>query len=276
MSLLREIIIAGKNFLGGKEEVGVNDLSLNVGDFYLLVAEGKIPGKKAIHKFGKNPDVSRNSGFQTIWNGGGDYTGFNATAAETVTVTSDDPGDTLLGVGLRTIRLYGLDANFLEQTEDIDMNGALGTTSIKEFIRMDRAKGLSSGGGTFGTNLGDVTVAQSVTTANIFAVLPATYGTTMIAAYTIPAGKKGYLLSRVASLSNKKAASVDIRFKIKSPGNVFTVRGETALNSNGTGYVNRQFKIPPYLPPMTDIFMEGDSDTDIAVAGFFDILLVDD
>ena len=38
-----------------------------MGDFCLLIAEGKIPGKKIIQKFGKNPAVGT-SGFDTIWN----------------------------------------------------------------------------------------------------------------------------------------------------------------------------------------------------------------
>jgi len=95
MSLLRKIKLFGTNFLGTDEEVGVNDKALNVGDFLIMVAEGKIPGKRIIHKFGKNPSVGA-TGFDTIWNGGGAYTGFNATAAETVTIVSNDTNDTLL------------------------------------------------------------------------------------------------------------------------------------------------------------------------------------
>ena len=275
MSLLRKMKLFGENFLSTNEDVGVNDKSLNVNDFYLLVAEGKIPGKKIIQKFGKNPAVGT-TGFDTIWNGGGSYTGFNATAAETVTIVSDDTNDTLLGTGLRTLRIFGLDADGLEQTEDIDMNGSAGTTSIKSYLRLDKAKGLTAGGGTYSTNLGNITIAQSVTVANVFAVIPTGYGSTMIAAYTIPADKRGYIMTQSAAIANKQSAAVDIRIKAKVPGTVFTVNGEAALNSQGTGFIERKFNIPGQLPPMTDLFIEAEASATVAVSAFLDILLVDE
>lgn len=275
MSLLRKIKVFGQNFFGADEEVGVNDKSLNVGDYCLLVAEGKIPGKKVVHKFGKNPAVGT-TGFDTIWNGGGSYTGFDATAAETVTITSSDANDTLLGTGLRTLRIWGLDANFLEQTEDIELDGTNPVTSINEYIRLDSAKGLTAGGGTYSTNLGDITIAQSVTVANVFAVIPIGYGSTMIAAYTIPAGKKGYIITQSGAIANKNAAAVAIRLKAKVPGTVFTVAGEAALNSLGTGFIERKFNVPGMLPPMTDIFIEAEASSTVAVSAFLDILLIDE
>ena len=97
----------------------------------------------------------------------------------------------------------------------------------------------------------------------------------MIAAYTIPAGKKGYIVSQSATISNKNAAAVSIRLKAKVPESVFTVQGEAALNSQGTGFIERRFNIPPALPPMTDIFIEAEASSAVAVSAFLDILLVD-
>lgn len=275
MSLLRKIVLFGKNFLNADEDVGVNDKSLNVGDFLLLVAEGKIPGKRIVHKFGKNPEVGT-TGFDTIWNGGGVYTGFNAIAAETVTIVSSSADDTLLGIGLQTIRIYGLDADFNEQEEDVELDGLNQVLSIKEYIRLDRAKGLTSGGGTYGSNIGDITIRQSTTTANVFAVIPIGYNSTMIAAYTIPAGKNGYIMTQASVIANKQAAAVAVRLKAKIPGSVFTVNGEAALNSQGTGFIERKFTAPSRLPPTTDVYIEAEASATVAVAAFIDILLVDE
>jgi len=240
-------------------------------EFYLEVAKGNIPGHKLKSKFGRNPSVG--TSFETIWNGGGTYTGFNAVGAETVTVSSSSSSDSISGTGLRTIRLYGLDANFEEITEDIELDGTADVISTKEFIRMDTAKGLTAG--TVGHNVGDVTVHQTVDTAVIFAVIPATYNTTMIAAYTIPAGKTGFLMEQSTALSNKQAASADVRIQIKGPGEVFTVAGEAALNSQGTGYINQSFTIPKQIPEMTDLFIEAEASATIAISAFLEILLVD-
>lgn len=57
-------------------------------DYYLQVSKGGVSGSKVIHKFGRNPDISTTQ-FDAIWNGDGAYTGFNATQAELVTITSD-------------------------------------------------------------------------------------------------------------------------------------------------------------------------------------------
>ena len=257
---------------GSGNAIGSNNSSLNVLDYYTRVAQGLVPGSKIIQKYGKNPSVSSGT-YSTIWNGGGAYTGF-PTGAETVTVTSSSIDDVATtGTGLWTLRIYGLSATGLEQSEDIIMNGTTAVTSTLSYLRLNRAKGLTAGA--LLHNDGDITIRQSITTTTIFAVMPATYNTTMIAAYTVPSDKNGYLLSQRASIANKNAATVAMRIKSRSPGVLFTVGGEAALNSTGTGYININFKIPSKIPPLTDIFIEAEASTNVAVTAFFDILLVD-
>jgi len=199
------------------QELISESIKLSQSDYFLDISQGKITGHSIVHKFGRNPAVSTSS-FSTIDNG--------------------DTNDT----GLRTIRIYGLDADWHEQYEDITLEGTDDVNSTLSYIRLDRAKGLTAGSS--GHNEGDVTIKQSITTANVFAVVPATYNSTMIAAYTIPADKTGYLMSLSATLSNKNAAVVDIRFQVKQPGNLFTVGGEAALNSVGSGFISFPFPVP--------------------------------
>jgi hypothetical protein len=252
--------------------IGSNNESLNTMSYFERVSQGLVAGAKIIQKYGKNPAVGT-VGFSTIWNGGGVYTGFPSTA-ETVTITSLSVNDTnTAGTGMRSLRMYGLSASGLEQTEDILLNGTTPVTSTLSYLRLNKAKGLT--GGTLAHNDGNITIRQSVTTANIFAVMPATYNSTMIAAYTIPADKNGYLLSQRSAIANKTSAAVDIRIKVRQPGNLFTVNGEAALNSQGSGFINIDFKIPSQLPPLTDLFIEAEASANVAVTAFFDILLVD-
>lgn len=241
-------------------------------NFELEVAKGNIPGHELKSKYGRNPSVSTNS-FSAIWNGGGEYTGFNAVGAELVTITSGSALDTLTGSGMRTIRLYGLDANGLRQTEDIELNGTTSVTSTLSYLRLDDAKGLTAGAD--GHNVSDITIRQSISTDVIFAVLPATYNSTMIACYTVPADKVAYILSRSAGIANKQSSTVDVRFKIRAPQSVFTVAGEVTLNSQGTGFVERQFTVPRVVAPLTDLFIEAEASNAVAVVALFDMLLVD-
>lgn len=257
---------------GSGNPISSIDGNLDVGNFYLKVAKGEVSGHKLKSKFGRNPTVGT-SGFDTIWNGGGSYTGFDATGAEIVTIVSSSADDNSTGTGLRTIRIFGLDTNYLEQTEDINLSGIIEVNTTLSYIRLDTVKGLEAGTGK--VNAGDITIRQSVTTAVIFAVVPAGYNSSMIAAYTIPAGKTGYLISQSAGISNKQAAAVAIRMQARSPGSVFTVQGEAALNSIGTGFIERSFILPKQIPEKTDIFIEAEASAEVAVSAFLEILLVD-
>jgi len=257
---------------GSGNPISSIDGNLDVGNFYLNIAKGNVTGHKLKSKFGRNPTVGT-SGFDTIWNGGGSYTGFDATGAEIVSIVSSSDDDNSTGTGLRTIRIWGLDADYLEQTEDIILDGTNEVNSTLSYIRLDTVKGLEAGTGR--VNVGNITIRQSVTTAVIFAVVPAGYNSSMIAAYTVPAGKKGYLVAQRAGISNKQAAAVAIRMQARSPGSVFTVQGEAALNSLGVGFIEMVFAIPREIQEKTDIYIEAEASATVAVSAFFDILLVD-
>ena len=267
-------LIRGVNLHDGfGNPITSTDGHINTGDYYLDIAKGLITGHRTLTKFGRNPAVGTGT-FETIWNGGGAYTGFNATGAEIVSIVSSSVNDiNTTGTGAWTIRLYGLDSSLLEITEDIILNGTTAVLTTLAYKRLDRIKVLTAG--TTGWNEGDLTANQSVTTANIFAVVPATYNSTMIAAYTVPSNMTGYLVSQTASIANKTSAAVDVRIKIRQPGLVFTVAGEAALNSTGTGYIRMEFRIPQKLAGGTDLFIEASASTSVAVTAFMDLVLVE-
>lgn len=84
----------------GRPEIAVSALD----DYFFEIGEGNVAGKSFIHKFGRNPDVDPADGFLAVWNIKSDYTGFNATVAETLEVFSSDIADagTLLSSGTAT------------------------------------------------------------------------------------------------------------------------------------------------------------------------------
>ncbi len=244
--------------------------------YYLKVAKGLISGHSVMHKFGRNPDID--AGFETIWNGGGIYTGHNATAAQTVEVfSSDDADNGGTSTGAVTVELQGLDTNWLQITETVTLDGTTKVDSAKTYIRMDRAI-VRSGASATAANLGTITVRQKTTTANIFAVLPIGYNETMIAAYTIPAGKTGYLLWWGASASKKQASFSNVKLLVRPDGEVFQVKAELTISTTGNSSFTRPYIIPKdALTAKSDIRIDADSSAaDFAVAAELDILLVDD
>lgn len=263
------------------ETIDVNIVSPNplnvdpVGNFGLNVQLGLVPGVSVIHKFGRNPSIDVSSGYEDLWNGGGEYTGFNATVAETVEVFSDDANDTLLGTGARTVVLIGLDANLVEQTETIELNGTTPVNSVNQYLRLDRSLVLTAGSS--GKNAGEITMRQNVTTANVFVVIPVGGNRTLIAAYTIPFGKVGYATSIFAALSKKKDTFCNIQVLARFPGSVFQIVEWFTLSASGNSYVSRDFKIPlSGIPAGTDVKISADaSQNGSGVAGGFEVILVE-
>ena len=262
----------------GTRESLITPSKTQTSDFFLEVVKGDIAGHSALQKFGFNPDIDNAATYETIWNGGGEYTGFNATSAEIVTVASvgtNAADDDIAGTGARTVELRGLDATYTMQTEVVELSGTSLVDTINSYIRIDRVLVLTAGSG--GENAGVIVCAQKVTTANIFTSLPIGYNQTMIAAATIPAGKTGYMVFAFASIANKKEAAIALRMKMRALGSVFQVKGELAINARGTGVILRDYKIPQGpIPEKTDIFIEASSGTDnVGIAAGFDIILVD-
>lgn len=245
-------------------------------DFNLAVVKGLVPGHSSLHKFGRNPDIDTASGFEVIWNGGGSYTGFDATGAEIVTVSGGANDVATTGTGAWTVQIWGLDANYAEQTEVISLNGVTLVDSVNSYIRMHRMRVTTAG--SLGWNDAAITCAQKVTTAVVFAVLPAQYNSTMIAAYTIPAGKTGYITNWFAGLSGRNNADCQVRLRKRPFGAAFQVTEEISVKGTSTSIFTRNYATPKGpLSEKADIFIESDTDTNnTGVAAGWDMILVED
>jgi hypothetical protein len=119
--------------------------------FGLSIQRGDVNNFQGIQKFGYNSSVG--TSFETIWDGGGDYTFL--TSAGTATATSSNTGADDNG----TVRIYGLDQNFDLAEETITIGGSAGSTS---FIRVFRAIMLTATTGN--ANVGTITITVSSTT----------------------------------------------------------------------------------------------------------------
>lgn len=264
--------------------MGINQLLLNtlktsrklgiLNDFYYDVALGNTNKISTIYKYGYNPEVSTTE-FESVWNGGGFYTGFDAITAETIELFSSDDNDKPTGTGLGKVKLYGLDANYIEQTEEIELNGITSVITTKLFIRCDRIVGV--GDGTLANNkvnLGTIMARQSITIANVFAQLPIGHNETMIACYTVPANKTAFLVSRGSNIAKKQSASVEIRMAIREYGEVTRIVGISAVTSTGSSFASENFKVPVKFPAKTDICIQaGNASAVTGVGANFGIIL---
>lgn len=159
--------------------------------YNLRVSQGNVAGAKPLYKFGVNPDVDGTE--ETVWTQGGDYPWL--TSAAVVYVSSSSVADASpSGTGAQTIRVLGLDANYLEIEEDIALNGQTQVATTKQYLRVYRAYVLTSGSG--GGAAGTIYVGTTGATAGVPAVVYADLAIgnqTQMAVYTVPAGKTLYV-----------------------------------------------------------------------------------
>lgn len=256
----------------------LNNDSITQGkEFKLRVAQDLVPGTTIFEKYGKNPDIA--TGPEDLWNGGGLFTGFPTGAAETMEIFSGSGDDTILGDGARTVRIMNLlDADGAVSPDvDVELNGATPVviSAIPYFRGGSRIKVLTAGND--GDNAGALTLRHTVSTANIFAVLPVNRNQTAIGAFTVPLGKTLFMDRASMSMvrSAAAAASGETTFRARPQGGVFNAIFSPTISTSQ----DWKFEDDGWIEfaALTDIKMRAESVTAQAiVAGEFSGLLVDD
>ncbi len=243
-------------------------------DTELLMASGKFTGLSIVNKFGRNPDVDTGTVPEDIWDGGGVYTGFPVSTAETVQVFSSSANDTSAGTGARTIRITGLDSNYNALSETITLNGTTPVTSTNIFRRVHTAAVLTAGSGDF--NAGTITCRHSTTTANVFFVMQIGRNQTNVSGYTIPAGYTGYIRRIHGSIRSGTGASVDIELWVREFGAAPRLRRPSSLNQ--AGELDDNIYGGLRLPEKTDVIVRAASAStnNCDTAAGYDLILVKD
>lgn len=165
-------------------------------DFFVEVARGNVPGMKLIFVSALNEDVDMGTE-QDMWGVGNTF--IYPTAGEQWEVFSSSVNDTAAGTGARQIRLVYLDDAFIEQTEDITLNG---TTPVST-IATDIFRPIVQSGGIFnrvisaGTllkNDGEITI-RVAGGGDPRGSISAGFNRALDSFYTVPLGKEAYLVS---------------------------------------------------------------------------------
>ena len=238
------------------------------------IANDDVQGYKAIHKFGRNPNIGNAP--ETIWMYGGKYQYLAVGAASTLYAYSANSEDSAAGDGARTITIQGLDNNFNEIEETVTVNGAATTL---EFLRVYRAFVYTAG--STNTNEGDVLISTGAGGSGTVLADIGTIGTgstfglgqTQLALYTIPAGKSGYLTTWNVGLApaNNKATVLLKSRELNGDG---PFRTKDIVDLVG-GYHTQNYSIPLCFPAKTDIEILASGDTSSIISSSFDIILVD-
>jgi len=221
-------------------------------DFMFRIVSGQIPGLSSVNKFGHNPLATTNA---AIWSKAGQYSFFPKTA-QIIDVVSSSSADTSGGTGARTIQVVGLDNNWLEVSEFVNLNGSSAVTLANEYIRMDEAIVVTAGD--YETNAGSITL-QIQGASTISSYIQVDDGQTKQAIYTIPANKQAYFVKGYVGVSDDDKNGETAEFQWLMRPNIiddgaWQVKGQISLNTIGSSHWQYLYGIPTGpIPPRTDI-----------------------
>ena len=229
--------------------------------FELNVSAGIMTEMANVHKFGSV--VTSSADYDTIWTEGGAYE-FPDTAG-VITLVSSDAQDNPSGTGAATVVVQGLDENFDEIEETLTLNGTVGVTGTKSFIRTHRMY-VDTGN----TNVGNLTVSIGSTVT--CAIAPG-MGQSQVAFYTIPRGKSAFLKQFTATQNKNQESSIRLFQRYPNSGNR-PYRVVTELNLYGSNMI-KPYSFPVYFGEKTDLEARAYTGANCTASAMFDLLVVD-
>jgi hypothetical protein len=278
-----------KSVLTGQDPSGVfrnvnttgdGDLTISNNSSGLAIAEGNVTGKSFVHKFGSAPDFDSGDNFVTIWDGADDG-GANEMSYNYSGSAIIDSLSSSIAADTQDVEVQGLDSSYDLITQTITLIGRTRKALDTNLIRVFRIKNVGS------TDLaGDVYCYENtalnlgvpIDTTKIRAVIRIGFNQTLMAVYTIPNGKTGYMRDWYASIAGAKKTSVHIVHVLIRPfGQVFQTKHVSSIIAVGNSNIQHIYHDPEIIPAKTDIEIRANSDEDQAsVSAGFDIILVDD
>ena len=231
--------------------------------FYLEVQQGLIPGYQFNHKFGAAPSMA--AGTATVWDIDDTLYPWDALGTGSVINVERNDGDDDGFI----VTVQGLDENYDFAEEDITITGA-NQVGSQLFTRVNRA--FISDSGT--TNEGNIDIEAGAAGGTTVARITAGYGQTLMAVYTIPAGKTAYLTHMSCTGSSDTDASGSIR-KRNFEESAFRIQHAFELQLRGGQYIY-EFGAPLVFAEKTDIEVRiVNRSNNKRITAAFDILMVD-
>lgn len=241
---------------------GVND--------FLAIPAGMKAGYSAINKFGANADLLADT-WETVWDGGGLYvypSGVDVVAVHQVADQADLRG--------ARINVQGLDANWNLVLQDVYLdatstaNSVVLTTPLRRIFRMI----------VYGAACTSDIVATNTTSTITYAQVSTGMNQTLMAVYTVPAGKTAYITNYYCSVTRSTAKDPNgvlfyLMAKDATSGDAPTIKHLMALPKQSSPF---EFEFMPYarFSEKTDIQINAYAlDNTGSVTSGFNIVLID-
>lgn len=207
-------------------------------DLPLWTAMGRCQNFDSLYKFGFNPSVG--TGEESIWDQTGRYSW--PTSAAPLSISSDNVNDAAAGSGLRTCEVFGLDANYLEISEIVSLDGQNAILTTQSFLRVFRIRGLTAGASEANEGIiyaGTGTVTLGVP-ANVYARISSGEGQSLMAIYTVPGDREAIISNLLVSSFGNSNIFATVRLRVRNEGGIFRVVDKFTL-SRGALPVPRKY-----------------------------------
>ena len=248
-------------------------------DIAMDIAAGKVNGVSFVDKFGETGEnIDADDGLVDVWSGVANancnkkYT--YSTTADIDSISSSSASDTEI------INVQGLDTNWDLTIQSITLTGQTRApipTPLLRVFRMFNENGTPLVGTVYCYVNTTISGGVPTTPAPIRAIIDIGEEQTLMALYTIPNGKTGYLVQGDVGLYSKSAGYIHGHFAIRKFGKVFRTQRTFGLATTGTTSQPFVFKIPLPIPAKTDVRVRADSSANnMGVFANYQIILVDD
>ena len=265
----------------GNARLDVIHGALSVSDVYHTASAHALPGHSTRVKFGRNASIAASTPEEV--NSFGDLV--RLSTASTLSIVSSSAQDAVAGTGASVIHINYLDANYIEQNVEYTLTGLTPVVTTETAIRVLSC--WCTVCGTTQSNLGNI-VITAVTGGSTQAYIETLKGQTHQSAYTIPAGKTGYIVSSTFSVAETAGGALKeadafiqgwLRLYNESSNDNYEAWRETFqvnINNRGAGYAHVPQELQSPILAKTDIKIVADvgvNGTEVDARLF--ILLVD-
>jgi len=231
--------------------------------FNLDVAKGLVSGHSSVSKFGQNDSLDGT--WQDVWDGAGTY-GYPPNGTAPVTnVESTSASD------VTDLEVQGLDINGTLTVQTVTLTGTTKVVLPTPLWRVFRMKNVGA------ADYVGIITAENAGNSITYAIIEVGNNQTLMALYTIPLGKTGYMLQGTNSLvGTNRTYTVDGRLTMRPYGGVFQLKRTFGLSADGTSFISMTYPVPGKIPALTDIRVSAKSSATGGVNTTFEIILIDD
>lgn len=238
-------------------------------EFSINVSLSTVSGMNVMDKFGRNPDIDTGTDPEDLWDRGGLWQAPSVACKHDV--KSTDSNDNATGTGARTVEVFGLIANYNQQSEIVILDGTnnVPTENLYRIIFRKIVRTAGSSGGNIGT-----LTATSQADGTVTAQIAPGVNQSLMAIYQIPGDKTGLLSQYYVDVNESTGiGTVAFDLLIKPIGEVWQVKHHRGTKD----YIPHKFTFPMLiaaksLVKLGNIFV---SNNNTDVSGGFEVLLID-